>query len=342
VAGIPGVRAASCASGSALARGRFTIAFSAADGSVINVRAGPVDPSFFGVLGIAPLAGRLLDTQYGEDTTLVRPGATRTTGTDDTGLLPNPSVVINETAARVLGYANPRDAVNQYQRWGRMVFSVGDFRLLDAQASKIVGVVPDFSLGSIREQIEPMGYYIDPGMARGLLIKLDGATIPETMRAVEAQWKKASDGRPFGGQFLSQVLNDLYADILRQTSLFSAFSAVAVVVASLGLLGLAVFTAERRTREIGVRKAMGASRMDILRFIGWQFARPVLIANLVAWPVAWLFMRRWLEGFAYHVDLGPLAFVAASVLAALIALFTVSGHALLVARAKPAEALRYE
>jgi putative ABC transport system permease protein len=334
VARIPGIHAASCASGSALALGRFSIAFPTADGSVINLRAGHVDPPFFGVLGIAPMAGRLLDSQFGEDTTLINAGETMS--------LPNPSMVINESAARALGYTNPGDAVGQYRRWRRMVFSVDDFRLLDEQASKIVGVVPDFSLGSIREQIEPMGYYIDPGMANVLLIKLDGAAIPETMRGVEAEWRKASDGRPFGGQFLSQTLNDLYADILRQTRLFSAFSAVAVVVASLGLLGLAVFTAERRTREIGVRKVMGASRMDILRFIGWQFARPVLIANLVAWPVAWFFMRRWLDGFAYHVDLGLLAFLLASALALVIALVTVTGHAILVARARPVEALRYE
>jgi putative ABC transport system permease protein len=137
-------------------------------------------------------------------------------------------------------------------------------------------------------------------------------------------------------------MNDLYADILRQTKLFAGFSLVAIVVAAMGLLGLAIFTAQRRTREIGLRKVMGASRSDILRFIAWQFARPVLLANLIAWPVAWYFMRRWLEGFAYHVDLGPLVFVGASGLALGLALITVSGHSLLVARAKPVEALRYE
>jgi putative ABC transport system permease protein len=142
--------------------------------------------------------------------------------------------------------------------------------------------------------------------------------------------------------FLSQRVNDLYADIQRQSAIFSVFAGVAVVIASLGLLGLAVFTAERRTREIGLRKVMGASRWDILRFLGWQFARPVLLANLIAWPLAYLFMRRWLEGFAYHVDLSPFVFVAASALALIIALATVSGHALLVARTRPVEALRYE
>jgi putative ABC transport system permease protein len=144
------------------------------------------------------------------------------------------------------------------------------------------------------------------------------------------------------GRFLNQMMNELYADIQRQAQLFAGFSIIAIVVAALGLLGLAFFTAERRTREIGVRKCMGASRMDILRFISWQFARPVLLANLVAWPVAWYFMNRWLQGFAYHVELGVAAFLLSSGLALAIALVTVSGHAILVARARPATALRYE
>jgi putative ABC transport system permease protein len=205
-----------------------------------------------------------------------------------------------------------------------------------------VGIVPDFAIGSIRNAVEPTVYYIQPQASFALVLKLDGQKIPETMRALDAAFQKAGAGGPLVGQFMSQIINDRYSDIQRQTTLFAAFSAVAIIVAALGLLGLAVFTAERRTREIGVRKVMGASRMDILRFISWQFARPVLIANLVAWPAAWFFMRRWLDGFAYHVDLGVLSFLAASVLAISSALATVTGHAILVARARPVEALRCE
>jgi putative ABC transport system permease protein len=205
-----------------------------------------------------------------------------------------------------------------------------------------VGVVPDFAIGSIRNAVEPTVYYIQPQASFALVLKLDGQRIPETMRALEAAFKKAGAGGPLVGQFMSQIINDRYSDIQRQTTLFAAFSAVAIIVAALGQLGLARLTPERRPRQIGVRKVMGASRMDILRFISWQFARPVLIANLVAWPAAWFFMRRWLDGFAYHVGLGLLSFLAASVLAIAIALVTVAGHALLVARARPVEALRYE
>jgi putative ABC transport system permease protein len=249
--------------------------------------------------------------------------------------------VINESGLRALGYASPQAAVNQYRRWSRIVLKGPGARLSDSQGSQIIGVVPDFSVGSVKDAIEPTAYYIEPSQFWISVLKVDGHAIPETMRAITALWEQTQK-TPFDGLFLSQRVNELYADIQRQSAIFSVFAGVAVVIASLGLLGLAVFTAERRTREIGLRKVMGASRWDILRLLGWQFAQPVLWANLVAWPTAYLVMRRWLEGFAYHVDLNPLVFLAASALALIIALATVSGHALLVARTKPIEALRYE
>ena len=330
---IPGVRSAACASDAALGRDLGAAHFTLPDGTGINVNGGAIDPDFFSTFGIVPIAGRLLDEQHGEDNIL------RTAGT-----IANPSIIQNESGARALGYANPADAVGKSPYWSRSgVMANGEFGRTEPLPSQIVGVVPDFTVGTIRNLIQPSAYYIDPQGSYVLVLKLDGQKIPETMRAIDAAWKVAATGRPMvGGQFLSQMLNAQYADIQRQTKLFAAFAAVAIVVAALGLLGLAVFTAERQTREIGVRKCMGASRMDILRFISWQFARPVLIANLVAWPVAYFFMRRWLEGFAYHIDLGPFAFLLASGLALTIALATVTGHAVMVARARPVEALRYE
>jgi putative ABC transport system permease protein len=210
-----------------------------------------------------------------------------------------------------------------------------------AQSSQLIGVVPDFSVGSVRDVIEPTVYFVDPDRLWFTVLKLDGRRIPEAMQAVKDLWDRTQN-KPFDGLFLSERVNELYGDIQRQSTLFSVFSAVAVVSAALGLLGLAVFTAERRTREIGLRKVMGASRWDILRFLGWQFARPVLWANVIAWPLAYVGMHRWLQGFAYHVDLSPLTFLLASVLALVIALAAVSGHALMVARTRPVEALRYE
>jgi putative ABC transport system permease protein len=325
---IQGVLSASCASDTALAYGRFSVVFASPTGDSISLGGAPVDYGFLELFDVKPLAGRLFAQDQGEDNVL---RANPASGS-------NPSVVINESAARALGYASPQAAVNQFRRWNRMV----DATVLDSQGSRIIGVIPDFSIGSVRDVIEPTAYYIDPSRLGFLILKFAGPTIPESLRAVQAAWTQQAGPDPFEGMFLSQYVNDLYADIRRQSAIFSVFSCVAVVIASLGLLGLAVFTAARRTREIGLRKVMGANRWDILRFLAWQFARPVLWANLIAWPLAYVAMQRWLEGFAYHVDLNPLVFVASSVLALIIALVTVAGHALLVARVKPVAALRYE
>jgi putative ABC transport system permease protein len=321
----PGVLAATCASASALTYDdRFSVIFDSQDGSKVSLRGAPVDYGFFELFAVKPLAGRVFAPDRGEDDVL------RANPTGDS----YPSLVINETGMRALGYASPQAAVNQYRVWNRLW-------LKDSRSSRIVGVVPDFSVGSVRDVIEPTAYFIEPSRGSISVLQLNGRAIPETMRAVKALWEQTQNS-PFDGLFLSQRVNELYADIQRQSAIFSVFAGVAVAIASLGLLGLAVFTAERRTREIGLRKVMGASRWDILRLLGWQFAQPVLWANLIGWPAAYLLMRRWLEGFAYHVDLNPAVFLAASALALIIALATVSGHALLVARTRPIEALRYE
>jgi putative ABC transport system permease protein len=331
VARVPGVLAASCSLGSALTYDRGTAMFESRAGRQIALREAPVDYGFFELFGVKPLAGRLFAPDHGEDDLLrVNPAADA-----------NPALIINETAARALGYATAQAAVNEYRLWSRLVPSPNGRASFHLQSSRIVGVVPDFSVGSVRTVIEPTAYFIAPDRLWAAVVKLDGHAIPETLRAVRSLWTKF-DESPFDGLFLSQRVNELYADIQRQSVIFAIFSAVAVLIAALGLLGLAVFTAERRTREIGLRKAMGASRWDILRFLGWQFARPVLWANIIAWPLAYLGMRRWLEGFAYHIDLSLPVFVAASVLALLIALLTVSAHALMVARTSPVMALRYE
>ncbi len=134
----------------------------------------------------------------------------------------------------------------------------------------------------------------------------------------------------------------MYANIVLQSSAIGLGAGVALVIAALGLFGLAAHATEQRTKEVGVRKAMGASTADIVRLLLWQFNQPVLWANVIAWPVAWWAMNRWLTGFAYHVDLPPWLFAASGGAALLIACATVLTHALLVARAKPVIALRYE
>jgi putative ABC transport system permease protein len=333
VARLRGVRTAVCASDSAMAFTRLGTTLDTHDSGKVTFRLAPVeDANFFKGFGVAPLAGRLFAADRDEDDLLRENAASGS----------NPSIVINEVGARALGYEAPGAAVGQFALWSRMELIGNELRVWDTLGSQIIGVVPDFSIGSVRDVIEPTAYYIDPSLADDLILTLDGDAIAQTMRAFTELWAKRPGMGPLEGRFLSQYVSELYADILRQSTLFSAFSGVAVVIAALGLLGLAVFTSERRTREIGLRKSMGASRWDILLLLGWEFTRPVLWANLIAWPVGYLFMRRWLGGFAYHVSLSPLVFVAASLLALIIAISTVAGHAFLIARSRPAQALRHE
>ena len=173
-------------------------------------------------------------------------------------------------------------------------------------------------------------------------IKLSGRDIPQSLASIDALWKKMGNGYPISPVFLDQLLQDKYTDITQQAQLLAAFAGVAVLIACLGLFALSASAAERRTKEIAVRKAMGASTAQVMRLLVWQFCQPVVWANLIAWPVAGWVMNRWLSGFAYHVDLDVWFFVASACLALTIALLTVSAHCFLVARAKPAVSLRYE
>ena len=159
---------------------------------------------------------------------------------------------------------------------------------------------------------------------------------------VERVWKRIAPDIPFKARFADDIVRDLYEAEQARAQTFGAFSLLAVVVGCLGLFGLAAFTAQRRTREIGIRKVLGATTSRIVRLLVWQFIRPVILANIIAWPIAWWVMRDWLNGFDARIALGPLPFVLAGVLALLIAVGTIGAHSFRVARTNPIHALRYE
>lgn len=243
--------------------------------------------------------------------------------------------VINETAARQLGFADPAAAV------GQIFTSVTG--VLPGTRREIIGVVPDFARDSVRVPIDPVFYDDSAPYSNQLNVKLSGTKVPETLQAIDDLWKQMAPlPAPTTRHFYDQYTQTLYRDLERQSTLFSLFAAIALLLAGLGLFGLAAFTVERRTREIGIRKVLGAATGDVLRLLLWQFARPVLWANLITWPLAAWLMTRWLETFAYHIDLPLWLFPATGVATLTIALLTVSVHSILVARAKPVAALRYE
>jgi putative ABC transport system permease protein len=232
---------------------------------------------------------------------------------------------------RQLGFAGRQAAI------GKAVTLYGAHR-----PSQIVGVVGDFAFKSVRDPIDAAVDFFAPGQNSFINVRLTGRQIPETLAAIDRVWQQSGAQGPIMRIFLSDRLQSFYLDIIRQGQVFGGFAAMAVLIACLGLFGLAASTAEQRTKEIGIRKAMGAKTSDIMRLLLWQFAKPVLWANLIAWPVAGYLMWRWLRGFAYRIDLSPWLFLAASALALAIAMLTVLIHSWLIARARPVAALRYE
>jgi putative ABC transport system permease protein len=209
-----------------------------------------------------------------------------------------------------------------------------------AQAT-IVGVAANSRFRSLREPIEPTIYY-DTGDYRRLMIRYENADPAKVRAEVEQVWKRLAPQVPVEADFTDVRLSELYESDARRGQTFAGFSLLAVVIACLGLFGLAAFTAERRTKEIGIRKVLGARVRDIVQLLAWQFSQPVVVANLVAWPVAWWVMRDWLNGFDARIDLSPGPFLLAAMLALGIAIATVAGHAIKVARLNPIHALRYE
>jgi putative ABC transport system permease protein len=205
----------------------------------------------------------------------------------------------------------------------------------------IAGIVQDSRFRSAREPVEPMIFY-DGGAYSNLIVRYDSSDPRGVLKGVEATWKRLAPEVPFEGDFADAQLARLYATDEARGTTFAGFALLAVVIACLGLFGLAAFTAERRTKEIGIRKVFGARVIDIVRLLAWQFSKPVVIANLIAWPAAWWVMRDWLNGFDARVPLGPGPFLLAGLIALAIALGTVSGHAIRVARMNPIHALRYE
>jgi putative ABC transport system permease protein len=334
IAALPGVNAAACISYEALGYPSITKTFvkDPARGNVTVDTVG-ADVGFFEMHGLKPLAGRFFSADRGEDVVLDGPNA----GPQD-----QPSLVLNESAVRQLGFASPQDAVGKSVEWIRPFAAPPTEPQASFQSSRIIGVVSDFTLASIRTAVDPTMYFVDPISTPLLSAMVQGQRLPETLQSIDALWRSTGHVRPIKFEFMSEYMRQLYRDVQIQGGIVGASAGLAIVIACLGLFALAAFTAERRTKEIGLRKAMGASSFDVVRLLLWQFTKPVLWANLVAWPLAYWAAAQWLEGFAYRVSLPPWLFVSASLAAVLIAWASVAAKAWIAANAKPATALQCE
>ena len=235
-----------------------------------------------------------------------------------------------------MGFASPAEAVGKQ---AKLSFAEEYGGILPAT---IIGVVKDSRFRSIRDPIDPIMFRFNRVGQNWLLVRYNSANPIAVRNEVEAVWKRVVPDVPFDAEYSEEIVRELYEAEEARAQTFAAFALLAVIVACLGLFGLAAFTAERRTKEIGIRKVLGARSRDIVQLLAWQFSKPVVLANLIAWPIAWWVMRDWLNTFDARIALGPTPFLLAGVLALAIAIGTIAGHAFKVARANPIHALRYE
>ncbi|MGH8318586.1 MAG: FtsX-like permease family protein [Steroidobacteraceae bacterium] len=264
-------------------------------------------PSLYGVRLVA---GRLLSPMHGQDVS------------SGSGLQ---NILINAETARRLG-GSPAAAV------GRMLVPVG----------RIVGVLADTKMRGVRVPVLPTIYLVDPVPATHLFVKVSGGELSQTLAFINRTWRSWAPGIAMDRYFLGSAFNDLFTSDESQGTVLALFVALGIFIACLGLFGLTVFTAERHTKEIGIRKVSGARTHDIMRLLLWRISVPVLLANVIAWPVAYYCLHRWLEGYAYRISPNPVYFLAAGAAALLVAWATVFLHTLRLARTSPVHALRYE
>ena len=265
-----------------------------------------VDFDYIETMGITMVEGRAFSKEFLTDL-----------ATDD-----NIAFIINEILARII---DKESIINENLRF------VGD-------EGPIIGVMKDFHFRSVHNQIEPLAIFVYPEWFSTMLIRLAPGHLA-SLAAVEQTWNRVLPNAPLDYRFLDEDIEWMYRIEMGMSKLVKYFSLLAIIIACLGLFGLASFTTEQRTKEIGIRKALGASAANLVMLLSNQFTKWVLIANVIAFPIAYLILSKYLENYAYRIDLGVGPFLLAGVLALFIALLTVSFQAVKAALANPVDAL---
>ena len=272
----------------------------------IEMRVEMVDEDYLKTFNMEVLEGRNFSREYLTDT--------------------NEAVIVNEKTADIIGLES----------------AVGSRLIHWDKSYKIIGVVKNYHLRSLREDIDPLVLFYRPNYNFYLSIRLKSRGVPQTIDYIKKSWKKFAPGYPFDYRLLDEALDDLYGVEKLIGAIFKYASILAIFVACLGLFGLVSFMAEQRTKEIGIRKSLGASVSRIVLLFFKEFTQCVLIANIIAWPVAYFFVHVWMRDYAYRTTISFWNFVLASILTGVIALLTVSYHAVKAAKANPVDSLRYE
>jgi putative ABC transport system permease protein len=269
-----------------------------------------IDYGYLQTMGMQLTKGRNFSKEYGTDSS---------------------AMIINETTAKILGYDDPIGK-KIYENRGATGLPV---------TYTIIGVVKNFNFETLRQPVGPLALVL--GSSTWLAsFKVKPDNISSLLKNVESKWKTMAKGMPFSYRFLNDSFNEMYKDEQRVGKIALTFSILAVLIACLGLFGLATFIAEQRTKEIGIRKVLGASIQGIVRLLTKDFLKLVAVAAVIAFPVAWFVMNNWLQDFAYRINMSWWVFLAAGAMAAMIALFTISFQAIKAAIANPVKSLRTE
>jgi putative ABC transport system permease protein len=277
----------------------------------ISMQTWSVDEQYIPVLGMEVAAGRNFSIQFPSDST---------------------GVVINEAAARLMGIHEPAE---------QKLYELDDVKTKKVKVWHIVGIVKNFNFNSLREMVSPMGLFLreDKG---SLSLRISSHNIPQLVGQIENKWHAMAPGQPFSYSFMDDDFNGIYRTEQRMGKISLSFSLLAICIACLGLFGLAAYAAEQRTKEIGIRKVLGATVTNIITLLSGNFLKLVLVAALVTFPFAWWAMHVWLQDFAYRVDISWTVFALAALLASGIALITVSFQAVKAALSNPVKSLRSE
>lgn len=277
-----------------------------------------VDYDYLNTLDVQLLAGRGFSKAYGTDA--------------------NHAFLLNETAVRELGFGTPQAALGQPLRW--QVWS--DTNPDSLKEGKIIGVVKDFHFKSLYEKVEPTVLQIFPSAYWKVAVKIDGGNVAGTIAQVKEVWHKFSPDYPIEYVFMDESFQKMYLAEDKLKTLLWIFTGIAIFVACLGLFGLAAFAAERRKKEIGIRKVLGAENAAIVALLSKEFLILIVVSALIAFPLAWYAMHVWLQNFAYRIEIPVWVFLAAGITAAAVAFLTVSYQALKAASVNPVANLRFD
>lgn len=291
----------------AVRRGVWTDKISQNDNIFMGIM--PVDYDFAETFDLEVIAGRDFDEAFGTDH--------------------QEGFVINETAVRELQYETPEAAV-------------GEPLTVEGKQGKVIGVIRDFHVTSLRNLIEPVIMEVRPGAFSYFTVRLRNQDLPQTIEYIRTQWREFFPAKAFEYAFLDESLDNLYESESRLASIIGYFAFLTIFISCFGLFGLAALATRQRTKEVGIRKVLGASLTQLIGLLSWDFMILIGLSMLIAIPIAWYLLNRWLEDFAYRVDMPWQLFLAAGLGTLVIAFLTISAQTLRTARRNPVEALRYE